>query len=261
MAMCYPPTTDWSCAGPEFPEAIDVDLRARAEAFAWSALNALTAMQVAVCPVSVRPCRTEEQPPLYLEFPVSGSGIFRPGINNQGYWVNGCGCGASCGCGAMSEIILPGPVGDVVKVTIGDVTLAPTSYRVDDGNVLVRLDGEQWPSTQDMTAKPGTGDAFVVTYFRGEAPNAMTNFAAGKLAFEFTKLCQGKKCALPKGVTNIVREGVTMEVRQGMFPDGFTGIEEVDTLIEILNPYRLRQQTMIVSPDTMRRGRTTTRSW
>jgi hypothetical protein len=69
------------------------------------------------------------------------------------------------------------------------------------------------------------------------------------LTCEFTKACSGGKCRLPTAVTSIARQGVTMEVSSGMFPDGMTGIREVDAFLSSINPNALRIPPKVWSPD------------
>lgn len=166
MSVCHP-DVDWSCLFTEAElialreDPIEADRIETAEAFGWSLLSSLTAYQVASCPVTVRPCARRCRPESQtLAFPVGGgltgalgfgSGSFNPHITG-GSWVNSCGCRTDdCSCTELSEIILPGPVGGIVSVLQDGIQLPVTSYRVDNGNRLVRLDGEKWPVCQDMT--------------------------------------------------------------------------------------------------------------
>src|SRR5690606_6868931 len=167
MALCYPSDTDWGCAfTPEQlatmrEDAETLRIMQRAEATAWYTLAALTAYQIGVCPTVVRPCSAGCLPTgSWMEAPVSSSSAsmgtlplrtigrsFTPHMEG-GEWVNSCGCtsGDSCSCGPLSEVILPGPVGDIVSVVINGVELPKTAYRVDNGNRLVRQDGGTWPT-------------------------------------------------------------------------------------------------------------------
>ena len=71
-------------------------------------------------------------------------------------------------------------------------------------------------------------------------------------AVEYARACTGGKCRLPQGVTSIVRQGVSFEIEGGAFPNGFTGIREVDAWIALWNPDGLRQQAKVYSPDLKR---------
>jgi len=265
MSVCVPAGTDWSCAftAEELAEmrtdpiiANDLDV---AEAYGWSLLSALTAYQIATCPIVVRPCAARcSDGGGMLAFPVGGghagalgtrSGSFNPHITG-GRWVNSCGCQTSdCSCTQLSEVILPGPVGGIESVILNGVVLPTTSYRVDNGNRLVRLDGEEWPACQDMAAPDNAIGSFAVRYYRGAAPNVMTRRAAGLLAAEFYAACAGAECALPSNVVAVSRQGVDYELEPTDFPDGVTGIKAVDALIRIYNPHKRKAPTRIASPD------------
>ena len=67
-----------------------------------------------------------------------------------------------------------------------------TKYKIDNGDRLVRIDGNVWPIAQDLTAETTEPDTFAVTYFRGSAPTLMDDWAAGLLAYEFARACAGE---------------------------------------------------------------------
>lgn len=264
MTICYPSTTDWACAlTPEEIAQLDPVAKERAEALAWQTLFRLTGGNIAICPTIVRPCAARCQPQTWYTAPVTGasqspwpagSGTFQPNINAQGQWVNTCGCVSpdSCSCVSVQEVILPGVVGDIVRVRLNGANLDPTAYRVDGGNRLVRQDGESWPVCQDMNLPATDDDAFVVEFYNGTAPDSSLNFAAGTLALEFYKACQGQTCQLPSGVTSIVRQGISMEIANGLFVNGYTGIKTVDAIISIYNPYGHKSRPSVLSPDVPR---------
>lgn len=246
---CYPDSTDWSCypGGDVAVAELDDDLKAWAEEMAWRTLSALTAGQIAVCPVLARPC------PSRVYSRLSRPGFLNP-IYNRGQWTNAhCGtCFGNCGH-PLGSIVLPGPIGGIVEVKIDGLILPSTAYRVDNGAYLVRQDGGVWPSTQNLTRDDSQEGTWSVAYYRGAMPDALTNRAAGVLAFEYVKACRNAStCRLPSGVTSITRQGVSMEIQTGMFEGGYTGISDVDTVIRIFNPYGLKAPPVIMSPDTRR---------
>lgn len=266
MTVCVPDGTDWLCSFTQ--EQLD-EMRADAassrmmdvaEAYAWSLLASLTAYQVATCPIAVRPCAARcIDGGGMMAFPVSaglsgalgnGGGSFNPHMVG-GKWYNSCGCrrASDCSCSQLSEVRLPGPVGGIVSVTVDGLVLPTTSYRVDNGNRLVRLDGETWPACQDMSLPANAVGAFEVVYYRGAAPNNMTRHAAGALAVEFYAACAGDDCRLPDNVTSVARQGVDYELTPTDFPEGVTGIKAVDALIRIYNPNKLKGRVTISSPD------------
>lgn len=258
MAICVP-ETDWSCESPEWVAALDPAVKARSEALAWSTLQALSGYRLSLCPITVRPCsrgciegrRTwTEAPAIYGG--ASSQTAFIPNINTDGLWVNSCGCARNdCSCTTLSELRLVGPIGGIVEITVNGAVLDPSAYRVDNGNTVVRLDGESWPACQDMEAALDDTEASTlgVTYYMGFAPDDLSKFAAGLMAAEFAKACTGKKCRLPAGVTAITRQGMTMEVQAGLFPNGYTGIEGVDAWLYTVNPNALKSAPRVTSPD------------
>jgi hypothetical protein len=224
-------------------------------------LAALTADQIGTCPITVRPCRAGcGGPDVYLTAPVGAYGHYAgalpgrglsPYVGAGGMWVNSCGCSSpgDCSCSALCEAILPGPVGDIVEVLLNGATLDPSAYRVDNGNRLVRIDGECWPACQNMAAPEDAEGTFVVTYYRGAAPDAVLLWAAGLLAVEWYKACKNDKtCRLPRGVRNVSRQGVSYEVERNLFSEGTTGIPEVDAVVTRYNPYGLKMAPTISIP-------------
>lgn len=265
MTLCYPADTDWSCAYTDEQLATmraDAKTAAqmeRSEMLAWYTLAALTGYQVGVCPTVLRPIPSRcAWTGTYMAAPSRGGGNgglpmltigqFMPYVSG-GAWYNACVHSGPCGCSHFDAVPLPGPVGAIVSVVIDEEVIAPTRYRVDNNSLLVSTDPELvWPANEDGT--------FVVTYYRGMAPNEMSRYAAGILAAEFFKACTGAKgCRLPKGVTTVVRGGTTIELQTGLFLNGDTGIPEVNAVIRVLNPHGLKAPSGVTSPDAHTTGR------
>lgn len=254
MAMCYPDSTDWSCVGTEEEiEALDPVVKARSEMLAWGSIARLSGFRVATCPVVLRPCRVRCAPVSWVAAPVGawGDGGFAPYISN-GRWYNACGCSRDeCGCGVIREIILPdNEVSGPIVVTIDGATLDPSSYRVDNGNRLVRMDGQDWPMCQDMNLPDGEVGTFSISYYVGVGPDDILNYAAGLLAGEWYKACTGRDCKIPDTTTNIVRQGITFTVPS--FDSGTSGMREVDNIIAMYNPHHLKVPSRVVSVDSIR---------
>jgi hypothetical protein len=223
------------------------EVQQRAIALATTSLRMLSGYRVGGCPVTVRPCSRPcvESSGAWYAF----GGGFRPYINGLGEWVNSCGCITSCSHLGAASITLPGTVGRVDEVLIDGEVVDPAEYRVDNGNQLVRVNGEFWPTTQDMVLAPTEVGTFAITYLNGIPVDEIGSYAAGVLACEFAKACSGLNCRLPANVTSITRQGVSMEIGAGIFPGGLTGIREVDIFIERWNPGHLKAATRIWSPD------------
>jgi hypothetical protein len=133
--------------------------------------------------------------------------------------------------------VLAAPVGPITWVKVDGNVVPPTSYRV-DGNRLVWTGATPcpWPYCQDMAAADDKPDTFAVRYLNAFAPDALAAYALGVLSMEFAKACTGGKCRLPASVTAVARQGVTFQVAAGTFPDGTTGIREVDAWIGLWRP-------------------------
>lgn len=249
---------NWGCADEDFVAALNPDTKALAETLAWETLRSLTAYRLGNCPVTVRPCSAGcWQRSSWQTAPVVGSltqdwgsGMLQPRIQD-GHWLNTCGCYSfdDCACTVLSEVILPGPVGRVDAVLLDGIVLDPSTYRVDNGNRLVRVTGGTWPACQAMASDIDEIDTFAVTYVQGFAPDQMAAWSAGLLAVEFAKACSGKKCALPQGVQAIARQGISLQINQDMFEGGSTGLTVVDAYVRLLNPRHVTQAARIYSPD------------
>lgn len=263
---CWP--VDWGCADEDLLAGLDCATRQWAEELAWATLRSLTAYRVGNCPVTVRPCAKPCGPQYatWFDAPVTGSDfpgyIGGPGMLNprvvDGAWVNvGCGCTTACSCTYVPTVWLPGPVGEVLEVSIDGVVLDESTYRVDNGTDLVRLDGQAWPKCQDMAAGCDDVGSFCVTYVQGFVPDMMAERVAGILATEYAKSCAGGACRLPSGVTSVTRQGITWEQVSDGFAAGYTGIREVDAYVRYLNPNGLAVAPQVYSPD-LRRPRVVT---
>lgn len=199
------------------------EAKARAVALAGQTLRMLTGYRVGGCPVTVRP---DTAP---------------------------CGClpttAGRCDHLGGREVRLGAQVGAVVEVLIGGATLSPTAYRLDTGGRLVRTDGDPWPTYQNLAAPLTEPDTWSVTYYPGAAVDGLGAAAAGRLALEFVKACSGDSCNLPTAVTQVVRNGVTITRAPGAFPEGKTGIREVDAYLDRWNPHQLKAPSLVFSPD------------
>lgn len=269
MTICIPSNTDWSC---KFTDTELADARAdlavsrlldKAEAFAWSLLAALTAYRIGTCPITVRPCAAGCDATGSLYAPVDGS--FAPGVIGRPYisggrWYNACGCRSACSCDTVHEVSLPGPVGAIVSVQLDGVTLDPSAYRVDNGNQLVRTDGEPWPICQRMGAEPTEEGTFAVTYYRGAAPNLMTRAAAGVLAAEFYEACQGNPCRLPWNLQQATINGDQYDFGEGGAEGVAASFPEVAAVVRVYNPHGLKSPPVVASPDDYKARVTTWRS-
>lgn len=148
-----------------------------------------------------------------------------------------------CGCGSQDKIVLPGfPVTALTRVTIDGVDEALSQFRIDNGNLLVTVravDGDPiitFPGCQRMDLPPTEVGTWEIEYEYGAVPPPEGVRAAAILGCELARSCaptgsaQSAACRLPKRVTSITRQGVSMAILDplDLFEQGKTGIPEVD---------------------------------
>jgi len=244
---CVPFEPDYACDDAWVD--LTPELQERATDLAWSTIKTLSGGRLGNCPVIVRPCIG---PPcnVCLEWQNAldpHRGWVKVGLR-AGEWLN-CICGTpECSCERLCEIVMPGEVAGVLQVVLDGAELPLSSFRVDNGNRIVRTDGACWPSCQNMNAALGEVGTLGITYLPGIIPDSSALWAAGVLASEFAKACTGGKCRLPSSVTSIARQGISMTLGT-MFEGGLTGIREVDAWLLSINPHGLRVPPMVWSPD------------
>lgn len=238
-------------------DAATVRMAQRAVTAAAEILYALSGRQFGLCELTVRPCRTECCDPCNQSGP-----RWTPALIG-GQWTNvSCGdCGDGCSCSKVCEVALPGPIDSIVEVKLDGVVLAADQYRVDNRRTLVRLtEGECWPTCQEMSldsSQPGTWE---VTYYRGLPLPEAGEASFAELACELYKACANDgTCKLPKRVTSIQRDGVTMAFLDPMtfIEKGKTGLYLVDLWLTAVNPKARVRRAGIYSPDLPTTRRTT----
>lgn len=219
-------TTEW--------DALTDEEKHRSLLLATSSLQMLTYYRVGTCPITIRPCPQERPCGCWGVIPAAYPSTFVPYLDGAGQWFNCSNCGSRCA--PLSEVDIPGPVGYVDSLVIDGVVqdLWNGDWRIDDGHLLVwQGDGPSpIPSTQDLNkpdTEPGT---WSITYSKSYPVLEDGRLAVAYLAMEFAKACKPKgKCSLPRGVTSVVRNGVSFTIEAGLFPGGLTGIEIVDSYI------------------------------
>lgn len=258
-------TIDTSCC----PDWDTYTPAAQETAAAWATeiLDAATGHQFAQCPVKLRPCGTRcGWYGGYLAWPVNspasqGAGFpwMIPFVGAGGVWRN-CTCAGMCRCRATCEARMPYPVAEIIEILVDGIVLDPSAYRLDDGNIIVRTDGECFPECQDMDLADTEVGTWSVKLRPGAPLPRSGAIAAGKLACEFAKLCAGDAdCALPEQLISLSRNGVQVQVAdpQLILDSGLTGIQEVDLFIRTFNPGQLKARPRVYSPD-VRNPRTVT---
>lgn len=235
----------WTITWPAAANIDDVDpaIKALAELYAGACLTMLTLQRVGGDAVTIMPAGYDRVPGYYIGYEVLPDayplGWFYPGL----VYPSAQDLKHAFTVTQIEAIRLPGPVGVIEEVRVGGVVLDAVNYRLENGNLLVRIDGGAWPAEQ--------GDDFTVSYFNSHPVDEMGANAGGIMAFEWLKLITGSKtsCRLPPSVTNVTRQGLTFSIARGMFPDGLTGIPEIDAYIMLFNPWGLKVAPRVYSPD------------
>lgn len=139
--------------------------------------------------------------------------------------------------------VLPAfPVTGVTSLKIDGVTVSSSLYRVDDSRRLVAVRATagdtllRIPRCQDRTLPTTEVNTWEIEYTFGAEPPAGGVAAAASLGCQLALACYpadsecGKKCRLPKRVTSITRQGVSMAFLDplSLFDEGKTGLEDVD---------------------------------
>jgi hypothetical protein len=235
----------WPITWPAGLEPTDPNIMRLCEVYAGACMTALTLHRVGGNPVTIMPAGRERVNGYYVWEELSGAvlGTFYPGtvypsaeLLKETHTVD-----------RIEAVSLPGPVGAVTEILINGVALDASRYRVEDGRWLVRTDGQPWPEE--------SGDNFVVTYLNSYPVDEMGAHAAGVMAYEWYKAIakpKGTACRLPSNATNVSRQGITIEIATGMFPEGVTGMPEIDAYLMLFNPFGLRVAPRVYSPDLPR---------
>jgi hypothetical protein len=235
--MTPPWEPDTSCCGDVW-HSYDEEVQVRSTDLAWASLRVLTGGKVGHSAVTLRPCGVS-----------CSSYYLQVGFADGAFYNFACGLHGTHPCGCSTAVLLDMP-GEVAR--IDEVRLAGQPFddwRLLGNGTLVRTDSESWPLRQDLTQDCDGDSAFCITYVPGIVPSDAGLWAAGMLACEFAKACTGGKCRLPSSVTSIARQGVTMEITEGMFAGGVSGIREVDAYVMSVNPYHRMQPSRVWSPD------------
>lgn len=260
----FGPCEDWPVYYPCDVAGVDSALLARALRFATEVVWALSGRQFGLCTVTLRPCRRDcsDVSPYgwsWSEWP-AGLTYPTPALIG-GAWFNlVCGgCGDNCSCNRVSEVDLPAPVHDVVQVKVDGTPLVTGAYRLDDNRHLVRIDGGEWPRCNDLNRSDAQIGTWSVTARFGQDVPEGGAWAVGELTCQYVAGATGADCRLPQSVTQLVRQGVTIQfdIVSELLKEGLTGLYFVDSFITTWNPSHLRRRSRTYSvdvPDPRRAG-------
>jgi hypothetical protein len=147
--------------------------------------------------------------------------------------------------------VLPAPVNEIIEVKVDGAPLVTGAYRVDDNRMLVRVDGESWPHCNDLTKADTEVGTWSVTFTVGQPVPEGGKWAVGELACQLIRAKNGEDCRLPRTVSRLVRQGVTIEFPDmiDLFKNGLTGLYLVDLFVKSVNPAGLVQRSRTYSVD------------
>lgn len=236
----------------EWEAATDED-REWAQAWAEDILRGLTGGVFGLVQDRVRPCGVGAPSGNTYDGTLPGGygpSFLPASVIYPGGSLSGCGCGDHCGY-SHKDVALPGPIDAVVSVFVDGAEVPSSAYRIRNRRWLRRIDGEGWPTRQDLDAADDAPGAFTVTYMRGLPVPAAGQVAAGILAVEALRDMAGRDCALPRGVTSSSRNGLSVTIDpRAYFEEGLTGVDAVDQWImsvggmdrpaNVINPNRRR---------------------
>lgn len=158
-----------------------------------------------------------------------------------------------CGCGVSQRVLLPYPTREVMEVKIDGATISPSTYRLDSQKWLTRITGNGgWPQCQNLELADGAVGTFMITVTYGAVPPIAGVEAATQLASELWKMNNpaAGECKLPVGVTQIVRQGLTITKQaEQAWVKGGTGLVAVDSFLAAYNPSGRRGRGRVWSPD------------
>jgi hypothetical protein len=239
---CLPPLPDES--DPTYLEKLYE--RNAAEDLAVQVLWSLSGRQFGACETVVRPCPNQ---PSALPWRAGSQWdqSVAPYIPTYEYgrWVNfPCGCLGNCKQAGPRTVHLPGPVVEIVTVTIGTEVLDPDEY-VLEGTVLYRKGGN-WPA-QDYNKPLGENGTWSVEYIKGIPVPEGVGIFVGQLAKEFLAACSGDACRIPRNVVATTSRGVSRVFNPSiMYANGKTGLSEIDMWLAAVNPYHIMARPTVL---------------
>jgi hypothetical protein len=264
MSGDFSPAASWEVIWPCDVSTESPTVTGLAVTFASEVLWSLTGQRFGFTTVKLRPCRDYAWetpfPDGWLPWPgAQPPPLGATGGGFVGYWFGvGCGtCVGGCSCTSISEVKLPAPVHAITEVRVDGSPLVTGAYRLDNGRLLVRTDGSTWPVSNNLALADTQVGTWSVTAMYGESVPTGAAIAVGELACEYIRGVSGQDCRLPRAVTQLARQGVTITLpdMSTMFDKGLTGLFFVDTFIKTWNPKNLRARARTYSIDSRPRGR------
>ena len=155
------------------------------------------------------------------------------------------------------------PITEIVAIREDGVDQDVADYHVDEYRYIVKNNGAAFPRRSNWYAASGDADdaetsdggyVFEITVEHGIPAPRLLKRATQALACQLYHDANGNDCDLPQRVTNVTRNGLTMEVAdfQSLLNSGSIGIYEVDLAVQVLNPTRMQSPSFVWTPDMYR---------
>lgn len=152
------------------------------------------------------------------------------------------------------------PVREILQVKIDGEVIPTDEYELREFKQLVRVRPTAnytptarwgWPTSQLTDLPDDQPGTFSITYTYGADPGEMGRTACLELAKALALPQLGDSTHYPERVTNIVREGVSVQVASviDVIRSKGSGIYEVDLFILTTNPNGSRRRAVVYSPD------------
>jgi hypothetical protein len=243
----YSPAASWPCTWPCDVSSESPTVTGSAVAFASEVLWSLSGQRFGFTSVKLRPNllvpTSTPYPEVWQPWPGTRAAVGRWGWSGS-YALPQL-------CPTSQELKLPSPTHAVTEVRVDGTPLVTGAYRLDAAHLLVRTDGSTWPTVNDLNLADTAVGTWSVTAQYGESVPTGAALAVGELACEFIRGMQGQDCRLPRGVTQLSRQGVTITLPDvsTMFDKGLTGLFFADMFIKTWNPRGLRTRARAYSVD------------
>lgn len=250
----FGPTQPWPIRWMCDVETTSPILTGYAAMFATEVIHDLSGRQFGTTRLTLRPCKRSclEDAWIVGEWLPGRSSYPTPALIN-GQWFNlTCGsCWGTCTCTTLSEIKLPNPVSAIVQVKIDGSTVPVTGYALADSQMLIRTGGAVWPLCNDLSRPDTAAGTWSVTFDVGRAVPEGAAWAVGELACEIIRAASGEDCRLPRNVTQLARQGVTITLPDvtTLFAKGLTGLPLADMWIKSVNPKGLAARSRVYRVD------------
>jgi hypothetical protein len=144
-----------------------------------------------------------------------------------------------CSCNYYPYVHLGrAPIASIQSVRVDGAVVDPSTYRVDEHNYLVHLDGTSWPMCSNLLDASDQPGVFEVSWTYGVQVPVTGKTACALLAVRLSyELAEDEACAIPVNASNVTAEGVTIRLdTSAMAENGRTGMLIPDMWLESVCP-------------------------